>query len=814
MTLAAAEQDMLGFFWGLGFRFHPAYRGSDDKLHNLKKWPQRAAKNREELDILIADAQKLGAVERLGIVPPEHWMVVDLDEKDGKQGIANFTRLCEQYEINAVPYICVKSRTGGMHLYYRTVSKYVKTVSNVAKFDGIDIRGQGGFVYAPYRVGPIESWQHGEYLLFSVLDNVEMATPFNDKKLFLEHTKADEKKILGDDIRSRARALHELPKGSRDETLHYAIHELYRNGYTCADAHSYLDWLLSICEQDDEIEAFSAKFHANLDKLWEDEQKLIVGSVVELDVVIRAMRSANIYALRAERSNGLSYVALEKNAFQLTPHFPYGRDVFLDALNMFQVTGLDGKIKPASREVGQRLAALLPNVDRRGFVPSEDVLVYTDPVSNVECINVYRAPFFEQTARQAAQMSNPRIWDDFLMFLEHLVGDKAQMCLEMIAWMVHKPNRKMITAPVFISEVHGVGKDTLINIIAKLIGEQYVQKIDQAQQLIESKLNLSKALLLYVQELQLGKGLSARNEIDKLGGRLKTIITESKQRCEEKFIQSFEAISFCNVTIASNRNTVAQLIDNTDRRYNIFDCQPTISLDNFDKFDSIVRISKPGNDATHDLSALWLNLREVKHTFEFDRMVAPMDDHKRRLLARDYDTTDQFLLDNLPAAFTQHFAAMLLVRAGLSDPREAFQRAEYFIKNMLRREIDVVKIMSGSGTANWQFSRCRSYRADNNGCTWSIMGFKPPRPYVYVRTQHHLCNTLLGKHESNFWYVVEEFYDKIINSSAAASMSDRIMWDQDMANRGLETIIHTGSLMQAMNAATAYKAEIQPPTVH
>lgn len=811
MTFAVAEKDLLGFFWGLGFRFHPAYRGSDDKLHNLMKWPQRAASNKTELDALIAEAQSKGAVERLGVVPPENWMIVDLDEKDGKHGIANFERLCTQYEITASPYICVKSRTGGLHLYYKTVSKYVKTVSNVAKFDGIDIRGQGGFVYAPFRTGAIETWEPGEYLLFSVLDDINLATPFNDKKLFLEHTKADEKKILGDDIRTRAKALQDLPKGSRDETLHYAIHEMYRNGYALPEAHSYLDWLLTICEQDDEINAFGEKFHKNIDKLWEDEQKLIVGSVVDMDVVIRALRSADLYTLRAEKANGLSYVALAKNAFVLTPYVAYGRDVFLDALNMFQVTDIDGKIKPASRAVGGRLAALLPNVDRRGFVPSTDVVLYADPVSGAECINVYQPAFDEHEARGIAQHANPRIWDDLILFLEHLVGDKAQMMLEMIAWMVHRPNRKMITSPVLISEVHGVGKDTLVNIISKLIGPGYVQTIDQPQQLIDSKLNLSRALLLYVKELQLGKGLGARNDIDKLGGRLKTMITESKQRCEEKFLQQFDAVTFCNILIASNRNTVAQLIDNTDRRFNIFDCLPTLSLDNFSKFDSIAHLSNPRIEGKPELSALWLHLKEVPVTFEFDRMVAPMDDHKRRLLARDYDTTDQFLLDNLPAAFTQHFAALLLVKSGLIDPKEAFQRAEYFVKNMLRREIEVIKIMAGSGTASWQFSRCRSFRPDSHGCTWSIMGFKPPRPYVYVRAHHVLTHQLLPKHENSFWGLVEDFYDALMTGSGAASMSNQANWDQDVANQGLEMLLKTGSLAQTL---TAVAPNVRQPSIH
>ena len=80
------------------------------------------------------------------------------------------------------------------------------------------------------------------------------------------------------------------------------------------------------------------------------------------------------------------------------------------------------------------------------------------------------------------------------------------------------------------------------------------------------------------------------------------------------------------------------------------------------------------------------------------------------------------------------------------------------------------------------------------------MGFKPPRPYVYVRSTHTLTPQLLPKHDNAFWALVEDFYDKILSGSQAAAMSDRVMWDQDTANRGLELLLETGSLGQTMTA--------------
>lgn len=800
MTLSDINDDLLQTFFSHGFRLHPNYIGSDNKIHALKRWPAIAAKNMEELTKLVEEASTYGTVERFGVVPPEHCMIVDLDVRDGKMGLQNYEDLVKTHGITATPLFQVKSKSGGYHLYFKTVSKFVKTVSNVAKYDGVDIRGQGGFVYAPFRAGEIDTWQEGEYLLFDFCKDFSRAIPFDDRKLFLEHTVADEKKYLADDIRRRARALSRLPKGGRDESLHFCVHETYRCGYSEEEAHSYLDWLITICDQDDDITALRAKFHDIIEKMFDEEKKLVMGATVELDIVIRAMRSAEIYALRAEQKNAISYMALRENSFNMTPFQPYGRDVFADILNMYSVADADGKIKPSSKAILPRAAAILPAVDRRGFVPNSDVTVFKEPESGAECINTYRAPFNEVDSIALAARSDPGIWINFCNFLEHLFGDKADLALQMTAWMVHKPDRKMISAPIFISEVQGVGKDTYIAILSNLIGNPYVQRFDQASQLIDSKINLSKSLLLYVKELQLGKGLAARNEVEKLGSRLKSIITEPVQHCEEKFAQPFDARSFCNVAIASNRSTVAQLIEPSDRRYNVFDCIPTLSLDNFSNFDPMADLVKSRDAA--NFAALWLNLRDVKPDFIFDKNVAPNDEHKHRMLTRELDSVDQFLLDNLPDGFTQHLCAFMLARSGLCDPRDAFTKAEYFIRNGLRRYFTPIK--APGSTANWQFSGCRSFSGDGNGASWRRVSFKPPRPYMYVRITSPVMGVLMSKSDNAFWKGIEEVYDEVLTRPGMASMTDELTGSRESMLAGIQSMIAVQDVATAKAATKLF----------
>lgn len=800
MILADVSSKLLETFFEHGFRVHPNYIGSDEKLHALAKWPERAASNSAELIELINEASSRGAVTRLGIVPSEGWMIVDIDVRDGKNGIQSFAKLCSVHGIDADPVFTVKSKSGGVHLYYKSISPHVKTVANVAKYDGVDIRGQGGFVYGPSRAGDIDTWVEGEYLLVQVAADVSKCKPFDDRKLFLEHTKVDEKIYIADDIRTRARALLRLPKGSRDDYLLYTVHEMSRAGYAESEAHNYLDWIISICDQDDDIPALRAKFHDLIVKEYKKEQKLVLGSIVELDVMMRLMTTANIYTLSRE-DQSLRYVALKPNKIGMTPYLTYNKEAITHLLDKYFVADLDGKQKRAGAAMLPRMAAILPTVDRRGFVPRVDVDQYIDPAGNQLCINTYTPVMTEEMAHTLSTQANGDIWGVFNKFLVHLFADKAEHALEMIAWMVHRPDRKMITAPIFISEIQGVGKDTLINIITILLGQVYVQKIDQGSQLIESKINTSRKLLLYIQEMQLGKGVGARNEVEKIGGRLKTLITESVQRCEEKYVQPFDAQTFCNVLIATNRSTVAQLLDNSDRRYNVFDCAPQKSLNNHPEFDAMANLSR--HKIMPDAAAIWLRLRDVPIKFIFDKDIAPNDAHKARLVAQDQEAYEQFLSENLPDGFTQHLAAYMLSKSGLVEPKNSFAYAGYYIKSALIRDIEMLKYTPpgadpGATKGGWQFSRCRVFKSDNMGASWGKSGLKPTRPYVYIR-KNSVSHAQLSIQTSNdFWGAIEEIYDRALTASTLASLTDDLQVSRESLNQGLESYMQIGDVSKAL----------------
>lgn len=73
-------------------------------------------------------------------------MVVDLDNKNGKEGSKEFQKLLDEIGVT-VNTFAVKTPNNGYHLYF----KYREGLKNTSDIlDGIDIRTQGGYIIAPY----------------------------------------------------------------------------------------------------------------------------------------------------------------------------------------------------------------------------------------------------------------------------------------------------------------------------------------------------------------------------------------------------------------------------------------------------------------------------------------------------------------------------------------------------------------------------------------------------------------------------------------------------------------------------------------
>ncbi len=97
-------------------------------------------------------------------------VVADQDVSDGKRGPENWEILGERSELR------VRTPSGGLHDYYREDPELrdVVTVANAGEVaDGVDVRGNGGFVFAPPTIDPRGGsweWELGEIPDFTDLE--------------------------------------------------------------------------------------------------------------------------------------------------------------------------------------------------------------------------------------------------------------------------------------------------------------------------------------------------------------------------------------------------------------------------------------------------------------------------------------------------------------------------------------------------------------------------------------------------------------------------------------------------------------------
>lgn len=75
-------------------------------------------------------------------------LVIDCDRKPGRaDGVAAFTALCAERQIELSSAFVVETPSGGLHFYWRTDTAFGNSRGSLP--DGIDVRGVGGYVIAP-----------------------------------------------------------------------------------------------------------------------------------------------------------------------------------------------------------------------------------------------------------------------------------------------------------------------------------------------------------------------------------------------------------------------------------------------------------------------------------------------------------------------------------------------------------------------------------------------------------------------------------------------------------------------------------------
>ena len=153
----------------------------------------------------------------------------------------------------------------------------------------------------------------------------------------------------------------------------------------------------------------------------------------------------------------------------------------------------------------------------------------------------------------------------FLYHIRHIICDDdpkvEDYVIRWVSYVLQNPGKKTGTALIILGQ-QGTGKNIFTNTICKLIANYTSPNVDSINDVV-GKYNamLENKMLIVFNEIQnFGEGKFANFDT------FKSVITETRFRAEEKFIEKREAEQVANIILLSN-NPMPVYVEESDRRY-------------------------------------------------------------------------------------------------------------------------------------------------------------------------------------------------------------------------------------------------------
>lgn len=200
-----------------------------------------------------------------------------------------------------------------------------------------------------------------------------------------------------------------------------------------------------------------------------------------------------------------------------------------------------------------------------------------------------------------------RLINIFLEHLDNMIEDKGviEWMLDYLAHMFQYPGIKPGTALLLLGH-QGVGKSVIIKVLNKLLGD--LSKI-LTRDLANNNISLTNSILVYHDEWSIDFHKD-RIYYD----HLKNVIDTPKIRVSEKYIQPWEASSFCRFIFTSNSMTEVKF-PSDDRRFTVVECN-NHWLGNNDHFITFFHLMN--NEAALASLLKFFKERKIQHNLSFN----------------------------------------------------------------------------------------------------------------------------------------------------------------------------------------------------
>jgi len=203
----------------------------------------------------------------------------------------------------------------------------------------------------------------------------------------------------------------------------------------------------------------------------------------------------------------------------------------------------------------------LQDENRRSFKEVKFVPKFED---NPEIFNSFKGFNFQHTIKEFDEDDEEmnevnRLFGQHISLLCNHDAKACEYLFNYIAHLIQKPYEKPATA-IILKSKQGFGKDTLIDIIEKLIGRSYMLRTAEMDDIFGTyNVGIRDKLVLQLNEVEGKDGFSNKEKI-------KNIITEEKTIIREKYISQYDQTNYLRLFILSNNLNPIE-ISHDDRRF-------------------------------------------------------------------------------------------------------------------------------------------------------------------------------------------------------------------------------------------------------
>ena len=215
------------------------------------------------------------------------------------------------------------------------------------------------------------------------------------------------------------------------------------------------------------------------------------------------------------------------------------------------------------------------------FIPSFE--------NNQDIFNSFKGFCYEKDEFGSYNDETIEIFKNHLSLLTNHDENSVEYLIKYLAHLIQKPQEKPRVGLLFKSK-QGYGKDTLMDLLDKLIGKCHIMRTADIDDVFGSyNVGIRDKLVMVLNELEGKNGYSHKEKI-------KNFITEDKTIIREKYITQYEQINYIRLIILTNNlNPIEVSYD--DRRmviFKAFHIKP--NKEYFDKLHDVINSKEAVND--------------------------------------------------------------------------------------------------------------------------------------------------------------------------------------------------------------------------